>query len=90
MNLDYETIDKIEDYIQHLDETIGLRIDTVRDVVQALQKYKRKFNSPTPISLKSICDECTAYPFDPRGKTPLCKKCMDNSLYTDLIKGTKM
>ena len=28
--------------------------------------------------IKSVCDDCTAYPFDERGKTPLCKTCKDN------------
>ena len=26
----------------------------------------------------SACDNCTAYPFYERGKTPLCKTCKDN------------
>jgi hypothetical protein len=28
--------------------------------------------------IKSVCDDCTAYPFDERGKTPLCNTCKDN------------
>jgi hypothetical protein len=35
-------------------------------------------NSSTPAATKSVCDDCTAYPFDKRGKTPLCKSCKDN------------
>ena len=33
---------------------------------------------------KSVCDDCTAYPFDERGKTPLCKTCKDNPSQTVL------
>lgn len=33
---------------------------------------------------KSVCDDCTAYPFDDRGKTPLCKTCKDNPSQTVL------
>ena len=36
----------------------------------------KKLNIPAVI--KSVCDDCTAYPFDERGKTPLCKTCKDN------------
>jgi hypothetical protein len=34
--------------------------------------------------MQSVCDYCTAYPFDERGKTPLCKTCKDNPLQTVL------
>ena len=34
--------------------------------------------------IESVCDDCTAYPFDERGKTPLCKTCKDNPLQTVL------
>jgi hypothetical protein len=34
--------------------------------------------------IKSVCDDCTAYPFDERGKTPLCKTCKDNPSQTVL------
>lgn len=37
-----------------------------------------------PPVIKSVCDECTAYPFDERGKTPLCKTCKDNPSQTVL------
>ena len=30
------------------------------------------------INKNSACDNCTAYPFLERGKTPLCKTCKDN------------
>jgi len=30
------------------------------------------------ININSACDNCTAYPFYERGKTPLCKTCEDN------------
>ena len=34
--------------------------------------------------IKSVCDDCTAYPFDKRGKTPICKTCKDNPSKTVL------
>lgn len=34
--------------------------------------------------IKSVCDDCTAYPFDERGKTPLCGTCKDNPRQTVL------
>lgn len=37
-----------------------------------------------PAVIKSVCDDCTAYPFDERGKTPLCKTCKDNPSQTVL------
>ena len=37
-----------------------------------------------PDVIKSVCDDCTAYPFDERGKTPLCKTCKDNPKQTVL------
>jgi len=36
----------------------------------------------TPAVSKSVCDTCTAYPFDKRGETPLCKNCEDNPKQT--------
>jgi hypothetical protein len=41
-------------------------------------------NLNIPAVIKSVCDYCTAYPFDERGKTPLCKTCKDNPLQTVL------
>jgi hypothetical protein len=37
-----------------------------------------------PPVVKSVCDDCTAYPFYERGKTPLCKTCKDNPSQTVL------
>ena len=41
-------------------------------------------NLNIPAVIKSVCDDCTAYPFDERGKTPLCKTCKDNPSQTVL------
>jgi hypothetical protein len=41
-------------------------------------------NLNIPPVINSVCDYCTAYPFDERGKTPLCKTCKDNPLQTVL------
>ena len=37
-----------------------------------------------PAVIKSVCDDCTAYPFDERGKTPLCETCRGNHYQTVL------
>ena len=50
-------------------------------ITEALSRVK-KLNEPAVI--KSVCDDCTAYPFDERGKTPLCKTCKDNPSQTVL------
>ncbi len=47
MNIDCETLMEIEDYIKHLDETIGLKTETMQDIENAIEKYKRKKKPPT-------------------------------------------
>ena len=54
---------------------IGMAIDLVVCELKTLRKQ--------PYA-GSVCDECTAYPFDERGKTPLCKTCKDNPSQTVL------
>jgi len=44
----------------------------------------RDSNCNIPLVIKSVCDDCTAYPFDERGKTPLCKTCKYNPSQTVL------
>lgn len=46
------------------------------------QQQAKKLQQP-PV-LKSVCDDCTAYPFDERGKTPLCSTCKYNPKQTVL------
>ena len=41
-------------------------------------------NLNIPAVIKSVCNDCTTYPFDERGKTPLCKTCKDNPSQTVL------
>ena len=48
-------------------------------LIEAINQVLRQ-----PPVISSVCDECTAYPFDERGKTPLCKTCKDNPLQTVL------
>ena len=50
---------------------------------ECLAEDKQK-NCNIPPVIKSVCDDCTAYPFDERGKTPLCKICKDNPSQTVL------
>jgi hypothetical protein len=45
MHLDLETILEIEDYIQHLDEVVGLAPGTMKDVEKALEKLKKELKT---------------------------------------------
>lgn len=42
MNFDEETLQEIEDYIEALDESVGLRPDTMFDVNEAIGRQRRK------------------------------------------------
>ena len=53
-----------------------LRPEQMVKVVDFIQEQVKLFCQPAVI--KSVCDDCTAYPFDERGKTPLCGTCKDN------------
>ena len=54
----------------------------LKNCLSELGSEVKKLNIPAVI--KSVCDDCTAYPFDERGKTPLCKTCKDNPSQTVL------
>ena len=61
-----------------LDELKRKRLDRnlIHDyITEALSRVKKLNESAV---IKSVCNDCTAYPFDERGKTPLCKTCKDN------------
>lgn len=57
MNLDQQTLIEIEDYINHLDEKIGLRPETMLDIDKAISKYrnglKNSNSAPNPTSTKA-------------------------------------
>ena len=55
-------------------------------IIDAMTEYAEQQvkNLNIPDVSKSVCDDCTAYPFDDRGKTPLCKTCKDNPSQTVL------
>ena len=38
--------------------------------------------SVEPVREGTVCDTCSAFPFDKRGETPLCKTCEDNPKQT--------
>jgi hypothetical protein len=47
MRLDIETLMEIDDYIEELNNTIGLKAETLLDVKKAISKAKSKLhNSP--------------------------------------------
>jgi hypothetical protein len=58
----------------------------VFDAVQTINRIDSTFlTMPAKPVVKSFaCDDCTAYPFDERGETPLCSTCKDNPKKTVL------
>ena len=40
MNFDEVTLIEIEDYIQALDENVGLKVETIQDIAQAISKQR--------------------------------------------------
>jgi hypothetical protein len=53
-----------------------------KEAQEVIKLYELQLRKPAVI--KSVCDDCTAYPFEERGKTPLCKTCKDNPSQTVL------
>jgi hypothetical protein len=47
------------------------------------QQVKNLSLSAVSVNEVAVCDTCTAYPFDKRGETPLCKTCEDNPKQTE-------
>lgn len=45
MKFDEETLMEIEDYIQALDEQIGLKSETMQDIEKAINKQKNKLKN---------------------------------------------
>jgi hypothetical protein len=41
MNFDKVLLIEIEDYIQALDESVGLKVKTIQDIAQAINKQRR-------------------------------------------------
>ena len=60
MKIDKEILLEIEDYIKHLDETIGLKPETIRDIDRVISKYKRDLNKSQ--NKNSIMLDCKHYP----------------------------
>ena len=57
MKFDEETLIEIENYIQVLDEQVGLKPETVRDIEKAINKQKCKLkNCSIPPDIKSLSD----------------------------------
>jgi hypothetical protein len=56
MNFDEVTLIEIEDYIQALDESVGLKVETIQDIAQAINKQRGLVKKLTiPIVRKSVC-----------------------------------
>lgn len=59
----------------------GMKVSIIKAIDEALKEGQKL---PIHSVIKSVCDDCTAYPFDERGKTPLCNTCKDNPKQTVL------
>ena len=60
MKFDEETLIEIEDYIQALDENVGLKVETVQDIAQAITKQRKlvkKINYDTVLDAVN-CEVC--------------------------------
>lgn len=73
--------EKMAMYMKLPKKQIAEMLINCNDIITALTQAK---NCVIPAVIKSVCDDCTAYPFDERGKTPLCKTCKDNPSQTVL------
>ena len=66
--------------MEKIDQILDSLYDRVIEPIEAKEQLLDLF-----AVIKSVCDECTAYPFDERGKTPLCKTCKDNPSQDDYV-----
>ena len=83
--LEEELSEDILEIIEQKDKPEELRYFK-RYILDAMERYAQQQvkNLNIPAVIKSVCDDCTAYPFDERGKTPLCKTCKKNPSQTIL------
>ena len=78
-----ETTDLRTEFTKETQKRFNVEWIAYNDYAEWLEQKLVKLLTITPV-IKSVCDECTAYPFDERGKTPLCKTCKDNPSQTVL------
>ena len=83
------TKDFLKTELDKIDKNIFYEIDgygNIEHIVDVMNLYADAVNKKCniPRVIKSVCDDCTAYPFDERGKTPLCSTCKDNPKQTVL------
>ena len=58
MKLDEKTLIGIEDYIQVLDENVGLKIETIKDIAQAINKHRGLVKKLTiPVVTNSLLEQ---------------------------------
>ena len=80
----------IQDEVQNIHNQYGMSEMANYKIQLLFEQYAKEYHDSEvkklniPAVIKSVCDDCTAYPFDERGKTPLCKTCKDNPSQTVL------
>ncbi len=71
MNFDEVTLIEIEDYIQALDENVGLKVETIQDIAQAINKQRGLVKKLiTPVVSNMLCGY-----FEPDNKTSSATIC---------------
>jgi len=59
MKLDETTLIEIQDYINELDEKVGLKLETMEDVRKAIIKHKNELKNLRLVAVSGLlCDEC--------------------------------
>lgn len=80
----------IQNEVQKIHNQYGMSEKANYKIQLLCEQYAKEYHDSEvkklniPAVIKSVCDNCTAYPFDERGKTPLCKTCKDNPSQTVL------
>ena len=84
MNFDEVTLIEIEDYIQALDENVGLKVETIQDIAQAISKQRglvKKLTIPDVVGrseqLFCDCSQGKGVDIDEDG-FPYCIDCQKN------------
>lgn len=73
MKLDETTLIEIQDYIDALDEKVGLKPETVEDIRKAIDKHKAELKN---LRLVAVSGECVHdYQLNTLKNDILCTKC---------------
>jgi len=87
MNIDETTLIEIQDYINALDEKVGLKPETMADVRNAISKHKYELKNLRLADVVGQSEQFMCYEYDLNGKSKpckeQCKKCHEYQLRAD-------